>query len=285
MKRFLLFVAMLFISLGIFAQYVDLGLPSGNLWSIKNEGGDYARYTYDEAVSKFGNKLPTKVQLDELKNQCTWTWTGSGHKVVGPNGNSIYLPAVGLRGCDGRVFSVGSEGYYWSSTPIGSFANFLGSDSGSVYMGIYDPCDGLSVRLVASSSTKYVDLGLPSGTLWYAQNEGDDYAHYTYDEAVSKFGEKLPTKEQLEELKNQCTWTWTGSGYKVVGPNGNSIYLPAAGYRSCDGNVYRVGPYGLYWSSTPLGFGDAFSLDFYSDEVGMDNSARCLGQSVRLVLD
>ena len=47
--------------------YVDLGLPSGTLWRNSNEGGDYARYTYDEAISRFGNKLPTKQQLEELK--------------------------------------------------------------------------------------------------------------------------------------------------------------------------------------------------------------------------
>jgi uncharacterized protein (TIGR02145 family) len=146
-------------------------------------------------------------------------------------------------------------------------------------------CCGLSVRLVASSSPKYVDLGLPSGTLWYAKNEGGDYARYTYDEAVSKFGNKLPTKEQLEELKHQCTWTWTGSGYKVVGPNGNSIYLPAAGYRYCDGGVDRVGSYGNYWSSTPYGSDYAYHLYFDSDFVLMSYGNRCIGLSVRLVLD
>ena len=40
------------------AGYVDLGLPSGTLWKDKNEEGGF--YTYDQAVSKFGNKLPTK---------------------------------------------------------------------------------------------------------------------------------------------------------------------------------------------------------------------------------
>ena len=149
MKRFLLFISMLFISLGVFAQYVDLGLPSGTLWYAKNEGGDYARYTYDEAVSKFGNKLPTKEQLEELKNQCTWTWTGSGYKVVGPNGNSIYLPAAGYRYCNGDVSEVGSSGNYWSSTPYGSDrAYFLYFDSGEVSMGDGDRCGGQSVRLV-----------------------------------------------------------------------------------------------------------------------------------------
>ena len=129
----------------------------------------------------------------------------------------------------------------------------------------------------------YVDLGLPSGTLWKNANEGGDNALYTFDEAVSRFGNKLPTKQQLEELKNKCTWTWTGSGYKVTGPNGNSIFLPAAGNRNCNGNVYLVGTYGGCWSSTPGDSDRAWDLSFGSSRVRMSYGDRCSGQSVRLV--
>jgi serine/threonine protein kinase len=130
----------------------------------------------------------------------------------------------------------------------------------------------------------YVDLGLPSGTLWKDKNEGGGF--YTYDEAVSKFGDRLPTKAQFEELNSKCQWSWTGSGYKVTGPNGNSIVLPAAGYRHCGGSVYYyVGSRGYYWSSSPDGSDDAWYLDFDSGEVGMYNYDRCLGSSVRLVQD
>ena len=136
---------------------------------------------------------------------------------------------------------------------------------------------------IEAEKLRYIDLGLSSGTKWRNSNEGGDNAYYTYNEAVSKFGNKLPTKEQLEELKNQCTWTWTGSGYKVMGPNGNSIYLPAAGSRYCIGGVYDVGSYGRYWSSTPIGSDYAYYLFFKSDYVSMDSNNRCSGQSVRLV--
>ena len=147
-----------------------------------------------------------------------------------------------------------------------------------LFAGLFAACDN-------GQYGQYVDLGLPSGTLWYSKNEGGDFARYTYDEAVSKFGNKLPTIEQLDELKNQCTWTWMGSGYKVVGPNGNSIYLPAAGYRSCSGFVYVEGSVGLYWSSIPSGSGYAYDLSFESDEVGMYDDYRCFELSVRLVQD
>ena len=129
----------------------------------------------------------------------------------------------------------------------------------------------------------YVDLGLPSGTLWKEKNEAGGL--YTYEQAVSKFANKLPTKEQLEELKNSCQWTWNGSGSKVVGPSGNSIVLPTEGCRFRDGSVGNVGSIGYYWSSTPGGSDHAWSLYFYKGIVGMDNGNRCTGRSVRLVQD
>ena len=127
----------------------------------------------------------------------------------------------------------------------------------------------------------YVDLGLPSGTLWKDQNEAGGF--YSYDQAVAKFGSSLPTKEQLEELKNSCRWTGDGNGYKVEGPSGASIVLPAAGYRRCDGGVHGVGSYGYYWSSTPSGSESAWRLGFGSGEVDMSSDLRCYGLSVRLV--
>ena len=139
------------------------------------------------------------------------------------------------------------------------------------------------------NAQSYIDLGLPSGTKWKTTNErnGADakYDFFTYGEALSQFGSRLPTKEQWEELKAECQWSWTGSGYKVTGPNGNSISLPAAGYRSCSGSVRGVGSYGRYWSSSPDGSDNAWYLYFDSGSVFMISNYRCLGQSVRLVQD
>ena len=129
--------------------------------------------------------------------------------------------------------------------------------------------------------TGYVDLGLPSGTLWKDQNEAGGF--YSYDQAMAKFGRSLPTKEQLGELKNSCRWTRNGNGYKVEGPSGESIVLPAAGYRTCDGSVHDVGSYGSYWSSTPNDSKAAWILRFHLGEVDMSYDLYCRGYSVRLV--
>ena len=76
-----------------------------------------------------------------------------------------------------------------------------------------------------------------------------------HDTARENWGStwRMPTDAENKELCNKCTWTWTSqgghNGYKVTGPNGNSIFLPAAGWRY--GTVTSdVGGSGVYWSST-----------------------------------
>ena len=100
---------------------------------------------------------------------------------------------------------------------------------------------------------------------------------------------RMPTKAEIEELINNCTWTWTtlngANGYKVTSrKNGKSIFLPAAGWRS--GTLsHGAGNNGLYWSSTPYGSytQNAGSLFFSSDDHEWLWYYRGLGQSVRPV--
>ena len=64
-----------------------------------------------------------------------------------------------------------------------------------------------------------------------------------------------------------------------------AVFFPAAGFRYCGGDVDYVGSDGYYWSSTPIGSVNAYSLFFYSSSVDMYNLSRCFGLSVRLVQD
>ena len=100
----------------------------------------------------------------------------------------------------------------------------------------------------------------------------------------------MPSLEQHKELLEQCTWEWTTlngtNGYKVTGPNGNSIFLPAAGYRNVD-ELYSTGSDGYYWSRslyTSYSY-NAYYLAFVSGCVSWYNSQyiRYDGQSVRPV--
>ena len=96
---------------------------------------------------------------------------------------------------------------------------------------------------------------------------------------------RMPSKQQLDELQNECTWTLTTlgdvQGYNVEGPNGNSIFLPATGWRLDD--MLLDG--GAYWSrsGTPDDVGGAFYLGW--DDWGFyEFGGRCDGQCVRPVV-
>jgi hypothetical protein len=76
----------------------------------------------------------------------------------------------------------------------------------------------------------------------------DDVAHVKWGGTW-----RMPTLDEQKELLNNCTWDWITkngvNGYKVIGSNGNSIFLPAAGYRKYTVVCYS-GSYGNYWSSS-----------------------------------
>jgi hypothetical protein len=104
-------------------------------------------------------------------------------------------------------------------------------------------------------------------------------------------GWQMPSREQFNELINSSytTTTWTTMngkyGRKITSKsNGNSIFLPAAGYRSGT-SLNDAGSYGLYWSrslSTSYS-NDAYSLYFDSGSFNTNYLSRCIGRSVRPV--
>ena len=112
-----------------------------------------------------------------------------------------------------------------------------------------------------------------------------------YDAATANWGEdwRMPTVAEIEELYNNCIWKWMTlrgvNGMCVTGPNGNSIFLPAAAYRY-EMSYGAVGSWGDYWSSTPNGDDYyyahrlVFSSEGYIDWHWLDRS---YGRSVRPV--
>lgn len=90
----------------------------------------------DAAYINWGGtwRMPTKAEMDELINKCTWTSVTYNstycYKVTGPNGNFIYLPKAGYR-YSTTLSGSGSYAYYWTSN-IYSTSNAYYVNNGSV---------------------------------------------------------------------------------------------------------------------------------------------------------
>lgn len=126
-----------------------------------------------------------------------------------------------------------------------------------------------------------------------SKNSGDGNADYKTvldledDVASVLFGGRwrMPTEDEWTELRTKCTWTWLSlnevDGYRVSGPNGNSIFLPSARYRN---GSHIAGSGGYYWSSSLSGGSQACYLGFSRNGVHAFSCIRRYGLSVRPVL-
>lgn len=112
------------------------------------------------------------------------------------------------------------------------------------------------------------------------------------DDIATQLGGKwrMPTDEEWTELRTQCTWYWLNknniNGYKIVGKNGNSIFLPAAGYKFSN-LTYDEGTDGSYWSAslyTDLSL-YAHSILFNSKYIYRQYNGRFCGLSIRPVYE
>ena len=98
----------------------------------------------------------------------------------------------------------------------------------------------------------------------------------------------MPTDTEWTALRTQCTWTAQDgvNGRRVTATNGNSIFLPFAGFRDATG-LSSAGSYGSYWSSSLNTDGPyrAWGVNFDSGYVGSYHYPRYSGFSIRPVCD
>jgi hypothetical protein len=94
------------------------------------------------------------------------------------------------------------------------------------------------------NKTEFVDLGLPSGTMWAKEFEKDgDKVHYLpYCDASTL---SLPTEEQWNELLSFCRWEFTyvsnySRKYDCIGPNGKVITFKSYGFHKVDETIEQI---------------------------------------------
>ena len=241
---------------GSFPEYMTLHVPANALNTYKTT------YPWDD----FGNI----VAIEENE-----TWSNIGNIVAAIEeeleSNSASFP----------------EGFYavdlglsvkWASCNVGA-------ESPEEYGGYYAWGETEEKNDYSTKTYKYYN------TEGY-EDIGSNISGTSYDVAHVKLGSgwRMPTEDEINELCNKCSWEWTSikgvSGQKVTGPNGNSIFLPAAGFRLGD-DVYGRGANGNYWSSS-LNSSNSYGANFlYFDSSGHDwgNYGRDDGRTVRPVTE
>ena len=120
-------------------------------------------------------------------------------------------------------------------------------------------------------------------------NIGENISGTEYDAATVNLGSdwRIPTKSEIQELIEKCSWEWTLisniRGYKVTGPNGNSIFLPAAGWKSYT-HVYEKNSR-VYSTCAMKGYSDSKCFIFHGaaefHELTIDDKYK--GVSIRPV--
>ena len=122
--------------------------------------------------------------------------------------------------------------------------------------------------------------------------DGDGYLTPSHDAARANWDGnwRMPTLGEIEELTDNCTWTWITlngvSGYKVASKtNSNSIFLPAAGIRNGT-SLQEDGRQLNYWSSKShegTMFADYFRINS-GGSYTLSCENRCYGMTVRPVI-
>ena len=172
-----------------------------------------------------------------------------------------------------------------------------GSTSCNIYIHINDGNNDIVSEMIPTyqstpntATVEAVDLGL--SVKWASCNVGayssESYgSYYTWSETNNiDFSDnwRMPTAGEMRELRDNCVWKWTNekgiSGYRVTGKNGNSIFLPASGFK-LNNRTFDEGSYGYYWSS---GSGSqANYLEFNSYDYDINGSEPTYGCTVRPV--
>ncbi len=292
-------------------SYIDENPATGaNYYKLTAKANNIVSDESDCIVVKF-TPSPSITNIERNGKQIIMTWS-----TVSDASYNVYRGANSNLNSLTQIASNLSSNSYTDQAPLSNenyyivraVLNDVESQGGFV----------VSLNYPFINGYEYVDLGLPSGLKWATQNvgassptgAGNYYAWgekttkstYTvdncstighpvtyYDAANSILGGtwRVPEVAEFEELINNCTWTWTTmdgvQGYRVTGPNGNSIFLPTTGLRF--ESALQTTDCGFYWSSSRWDNYAAWRLNFNSQQYQVANNYKFPGLPIRPVSD
>lgn len=268
------------------ANYADVVTISNNEFS----NGDYEFIGWNTKADGSGISY-TNNQTFSISSDLTLYAQWGGYIISGYENGYAYADLGLPSGTKWATMNVGADSpedygdyFAWGETSTKS------TYSWSTYKWM---TDGMSSW---DGVNKYTSADWQTSGVWYDEygefiGDGKTTLDLEDDAANANWGSdwRMPTKEEQDELRNNCTWTWSMKngikGYSVTGPNGNSIFLPAAG-GSYDSGLDGAGSYGDYWSSSLYSRSSDYAcyLSFISDGVDWYYYYRNIGRSVRPVL-
>ena len=251
------------------------------------------QYTlYYNANGGVGSMSAVTVNENELATVSQNTFSRSGYEFISWNTKA-----------DGSGSTYKSGDKITMTSNITLYAIWQDNANGHEYVDL-----GLSVKWALCNVGASSSIARGDYYAWGETGTKSDYSYSTYEQtwlatnlyssedvAIKVMGGKwrMPTKTEMEELRDNCTWTWTVAvngeeGYLVKSKkNGNSIFLPAVG-RKVDTNTVEYGELGYYYSSTSpqdvynRGCGYALKFDTESQKVVYVSGYQ--GFSIRAVL-
>ena len=298
----------------------NLIMPEGVEFFVEAEGGDYdafipftiENYSYEYFESHGEPELWIANSTDWLTNvEYAYLEYETGGNCTGYINLTAHANTSGSDRTGSFEFGhEGSQSYgIYISQPAGETGEVAGEINGHEWVDL-----GLSVRwatcnIGASSPSEYGGYYawgetetkteyFSENSITWEQDISDISGDPRYDAATANWGEgwRLPSSDELKELVDECTWVWMTEdghgGFKVTGPNGASIFLPANGYKLFDFETSSVGELGHYWSSSPKteNYEDGEGADMLyfnneSDKGSVFGTARWHGLSIRPVSD
>lgn len=147
-----------------------------------------------------------------------------------------------------------------------------------------------------SEETEFVDLGLPSGTLWSSDYVKDDNGKVIYVTQENNAAYEIPTYEQFKELMDECKWeqksekNWTESGFYYwhewaicLGPNGNKITFEKTGYYEATDSLTRTSEIFFWLNNKEYFHNNCASITFNSLNIGSEKMFSGYKLPIRLV--
>ena len=219
--------------------------------NFKQTASHYEKDAYTNNGINYSYKYDCAVTVELAKSENVEDW---GYVYENPNGK---IARISLRSFD-SPYTDTRYSYYRneasSTVRLYEYVKFAGDNE--YYYGEpkdYQVSHKGKASCPDSNHPHWIDLGLPSGTLWRCCNQGastpEGYGDYYAFGAVAS----APSFDQIIELVSNTTYMWTSldgvQGGKFTGHNGSTIFLPAAGFFSY-GDFIGAGSIGGYWSST-----------------------------------